>query len=106
MQSKGIRKNLTARLIISSGVGGMEPEIPWIRGNFMALINCPECKQPVSPLAKICPHCGVPVSDMKNQMDKHDEIKVKICPRCTQTNPDSWEICSQCGFPFENSKSR
>jgi predicted amidophosphoribosyltransferase len=66
----------------------------------MALINCPECNQHVSTLAKSCPHCGAPVSEMENQKEKHDEIKVKICPRCTQTNPDSWEVCSQCGFPF------
>jgi hypothetical protein len=29
----------------------------------VALTECPECEQRVSPLAKACPHCGFPVVD-------------------------------------------
>jgi len=29
----------------------------------MALIDCPECRQPVSTAAHACPHCGYPVAN-------------------------------------------
>ena len=29
----------------------------------MALIDCPECKKPVSTAARTCPHCGFPLSE-------------------------------------------
>ena len=29
----------------------------------MALIDCPECKKPVSTAARVCPNCGYPVAD-------------------------------------------
>jgi hypothetical protein len=32
-------------------------------GDVVALTECPECEQRVSPLAKACPHCGFPVVD-------------------------------------------
>ncbi len=33
----------------------------------MALIDCPECKQPVSTAAQACPHCGYPVAEKAAQ---------------------------------------
>jgi uncharacterized membrane protein YdbT with pleckstrin-like domain len=29
----------------------------------MALIECPECKKPVSTAARVCPNCGYPLAD-------------------------------------------
>ena len=29
----------------------------------MALIECPECRKPVSTAARVCPNCGYPVAD-------------------------------------------
>lgn len=31
----------------------------------MALINCPDCGQSVSDLARACPHCGYPVAEKR-----------------------------------------
>ncbi|HVM47306.1 MAG TPA: PH domain-containing protein [Candidatus Acidoferrum sp.] len=38
----------------------------------MALINCPECKQPVSTEAHTCPHCGFPIAEKYAQHQAGD----------------------------------
>ncbi len=54
----------------------------------MALIQCPECNNKISSMAKVCPHC------------KHQIISVesKICPECG--NSTSNDICEICGYPI------
>jgi len=48
---------------------------------FMALINCPECKKEISDKVKSCPHCGYPLEinsvDNTNQMNKNNWNKYK-----------------------------
>jgi hypothetical protein len=38
----------------------------------MALIDCPECKKPVSTAARVCPNCGYPVADKLAQQPAAD----------------------------------
>ena len=33
----------------------------------MAMINCPECGNPISDMAQSCPHCGYPIAVNVNQ---------------------------------------
>lgn len=40
----------------------------------MALIKCPECQNAVSEKAKLCPHCGCPITRKKVRLSKK-EIK-------------------------------
>lgn len=39
----------------------------------MALITCPECKNMLSTLAKVCPSCGYPLAEVAS-----DIIRIKI----------------------------
>lgn len=42
----------------------------------MALIKCPECNKEISDKAKMCIHCGYPLSEMDTQtLAEHDEIE-------------------------------
>lgn len=45
----------------------------------MAIINCPECSKEISDSAKACPHCGFPVSNIKQRpiIDKNLDVKPK-----------------------------
>lgn len=42
----------------------------------MSLINCPECNKEVSNKARICPHCGYPISEMTTNVITEMTIKV------------------------------
>jgi len=33
----------------------------------MAIIQCPACKQRISSLAKVCPHCGVALAELSEE---------------------------------------
>ncbi|SEM59343.1 zinc-ribbon domain-containing protein [Butyrivibrio sp. ob235] len=39
----------------------------------MAMIECPECKRPISDQAKSCPHCGYPLRKQNNSISQRDD---------------------------------
>ena len=42
----------------------------------MATLPCPDCKQPISPKASACPHCGYPMGTLGSGMKPNDLIKI------------------------------
>jgi|ERR1700677_3463972 len=50
----------------------------------MAIVKCSACKQDVSAVAELCPHCGHPQPELyfRNNPDSH-----VICPACRVKNP-------------------
>lgn len=38
----------------------------------MALIKCPECGGKVSTMAPACPHCGIPIYNISNNVDAYN----------------------------------
>jgi tRNA_anti-like len=41
-----------------------------IKGEYMALVPCPECKKEISDISKSCPNCGFPMSEYtRNQLN-------------------------------------
>ena len=73
----------------------------------MALISCPNCKNPVSDKATVCPNCGY--TDMGQSADVQDKIKCEDCGNEFENNLVS---CPVCGCPAsswgvnENKKKR
>ena len=60
----------------------------------MALIDCWECKKPVSSAAGSCPHCGAPVSkDSTPGTKKTESSQVNVKP----VQPDVLS-CAQCNI--------
>lgn len=57
----------------------------------MALIKCNECGHDVSSRAKLCPNCGNPLDDEK------DEIKEKKKCTCGYYNDNDAVFCENCG---------
>ena len=39
----------------------------------MALINCPECNKEVSDIAKTCPNCGFPISEIEYGIEEDND---------------------------------
>ena len=69
----------------------------------MALIKCPECGKEISDKSKLCIHCGYPLEDTINIVEK--ELSSSICPFCgvqkqhiIKNNIE--ETCSVCGYIF------
>ncbi len=54
----------------------------------MSLIQCPECNNQVSNMAKICPHCKYQIISLES----------KPCPECGNITAN--EVCEDCGFPI------
>lgn len=44
----------------------------------MSLINCPECKKTISDKAPSCPHCGIPLFKVKNNVKKKRNIPLLL----------------------------
>lgn len=44
-------------------------------GDFMALINCPECRKSISDSAELCPNCGIKLT--KERMEEAKKIQQK-----------------------------
>lgn len=59
----------------------------------MAMINCPECGQPVSDQAEKCVHCGC---DLKTS---HFEEEKRICIECGNELKEGEAFCPKCGCP-------
>ena len=45
----------------------------------MARIKCKECKKKVPKKAKSCPHCGIPIDDVKKPKKWHERTSVTLC---------------------------
>lgn len=45
----------------------------------MSLIKCPECGKEISDKAAVCPNCGCPVEDMKEENPEDKKIVGKMC---------------------------
>lgn len=43
----------------------------------MALINCPDCGKPVSDMANVCTHCGLPVRARLAQLKREEEERLE-----------------------------
>lgn len=43
-------------------------------------INCPNCHEPISPEAKVCPHCGTQLNDQVQQRTVPSEALTKSLP--------------------------
>ena len=73
----------------------------------MALISCPNCKNPVSDKAAVCPNCGY--TGMGQSADAQNKIKCEDCGNEFENNLAS---CPVCGCPAsisgvkENKKKR
>ncbi len=73
----------------------------------MALISCPNCKNPVSDKAAVCPNCGY--AGMGQSADVQNKIKCEDCGNEFENNLAS---CPVCGCPAsisgvkENKKKR
>lgn len=61
--------------MIKSGDAGGVDKKTLRRGNFMALIKCPECQKEVSDSAPTCPHCGIAIA--KKQVRKKKPVQKK-----------------------------
>ena len=48
----------------------------------MAMIQCPECNQPLSDQAYACPHCGYPVKEAPPPAPFKISLQYKISPSC------------------------
>ena len=57
----------------------------------MEMIQCPNCKKPISDLSSVCVHCGF---DLKN------EVK-KTCGKCGTELSRNDTVCPKCGHPVE-----
>lgn len=66
----------------------------------MALIKCPECGREVSDSAIVCPGCGYPIQQRKeNNLDN-------ICPECGNLLGNDKSKCSKCGFELKPQKKK
>lgn len=61
--------------------------------NFMALVQCGNCRKNISDKAERCPHCGV---DLRNTA----EIK-SICQECHAELLKEETVCHNCGCPVD-----
>ena len=52
----------------------------------MALIDCPECRKPVSTAARVCPNCGYPVAD---------KLAQKPAPGAASTSAEGMEMLAE-----------
>ena len=71
----------------------------------MALIKCPECSNPLSSIAKTCPHCGY--NQAKADVDKNLEWSSSFTTPCWACQTKSFLLagnCGQCGAPFPGMK--
>ena len=59
----------------------------------MALIDCPECRQPVSTAARTCPHCGYPVAEKVSPVPSAEAAPAPNAGRSevlTEVRPSWW----------------
>lgn len=61
----------------------------------VALITCPECGGNVSDKAKMCIHCGFPLSSEK-------PAEIEFCPKCGKPNEVDACFCSSCGYALRD----
>jgi membrane protease subunit (stomatin/prohibitin family) len=61
------------------GGGGKAPET----------VSCPECKNPVPPDSKFCPHCG------------HQQVVFVQCGNCKKNLTPNANFCPRCGHPTQ-----
>lgn len=68
----------------------------------MALISCPECKQQVSTAAKICPHCGYPISEQLSSSAKQPipAPSTKCKYTFVECNPNDFKISKKGVFKY------
>ena len=67
----------------------------------MALINCPECKQEISDIAKQCPNCGYPLRT-KKLLNQLQDFKNEINTKKEQAKDLSRVKCKKCGYEAGN----
>ena len=65
----------------------------------MALIKCPECGKEVSDKAKVCIHCGYPLTVENIESQEIEESM--YCPYCGKKLPPGSEFCAYCGRSFD-----
>lgn len=76
----------------------------------MSLIKCPECNNDVSEYADKCPNCGCPIDVIKNEINnKLKELKEnlpEICPICGEPSANIKDdmTCPICGFVYDKTK--
>jgi membrane protease subunit (stomatin/prohibitin family) len=58
-----------------------------------AFIECNQCKNKVSAIAKFCGHCGDPTDDEKKG-------EVKFCTECGAKNAPDAKFCASCGHKY------
>ena len=56
------------------------------------LLNCPECKNPITEEARFCPSCG------------HQLVVLDQCPECGKNLAPGSKFCSRCGHPAQEKK--
>ena len=61
----------------------------------MALIECPECGGKVSDKANVCIHCGYPLHNEEEKVQK-----IQYCPYCGKPNSIESAFCGYCGKSF------
>ena len=69
-------------------------------GIKMALISCPNCKNPVSDKAVVCPNCGY--AGMGQSADAQNKIKCEDCGNEFENNLASCPVCGN-RQPFQRS---
>lgn len=50
---------------------------------------CLQCKNPIEPSDKFCPHCGYLVEKLQDD--------IQICAKCNHQNPSEVSFCENCG---------
>lgn len=48
----------------------------------MALIKCPECGQQISNKAEVCPHCGIEVQKVLEEIHDKRRMIISIISAC------------------------
>ncbi len=56
------------------------------------LLNCPECKNPITEESRFCPACG------------HQLVVLDQCPECGKNLAPQAKFCSRCGHPAQEKK--
>ena len=69
----------------------------------MSLINCPECKNPVSDKAVVCPHCGFLIANHFKEISNEIERKKRIYDDAIQLfNTNNPQSIAQAKLKFES----
>jgi len=57
-------------------------------------VICPECNTEISANVTVCPHCGFPMGEAK------EENSYDTCPECGNVINPNAEKCDACGYPL------